>query len=63
MDDSRIVSCDRDHTIIIWNTKDYTLHKKLDFAHSDWITSICFSPDGKKFVSGSLDRTLVIWDN
>ena len=34
----------------------------IDKGHSDRITSIAISPDGKTIVSGSLDRTLKIWD-
>ena len=31
-------------------------------AHSDWITSVAFSPDGTKIVSGSGDKTIKVWD-
>ena len=30
-------------------------------AHSDWIKSVNFSPDGKTIVSGGDDRTLKVW--
>jgi len=32
-------------------------------AHSDRITSVAFSPDGTKIVSGSYDRTIKVWDS
>ena len=32
-------------------------------AHSDWITSVQFSPDGSKIVSGSSDQTIKVWDS
>ena len=32
-------------------------------AHSAPITSVDFSPDGKTIVSGSLDKTLKVWDS
>ena len=32
-------------------------------AHSDLIRSVAFSPDGTKIVSGSLDRTIKVWDS
>ena len=31
-------------------------------AHSDWIWSVAFSPDGTKIVSGSGDKTIKVWD-
>ena len=31
-------------------------------AHSDRITSVAFSPDGKTIVSGSWDKTIKVWD-
>ena len=31
-------------------------------AHSDYIRSVAFSPDGTKIVSGSHDKTIKVWD-
>ena len=31
-------------------------------GHSDVITSVSFSPDGTKIVTGSVDKTAIIWD-
>jgi WD40 repeat protein len=32
-------------------------------AHRDVVTSVAFSPDGTKIVSGSDDRTIKVWDS
>ena len=37
------------------------LSEKKD-AHSNVITSVAFSPDGTKIVSGSDDKTIKVWD-
>ena len=31
-------------------------------AHSQTISSVVFSPDGTKIVSGSYDQTIKVWD-
>ena len=31
-------------------------------AHSGWVMSVAFSPDGTKIVSGSFDKTIKVWD-
>ena len=38
------------------------LSEKTD-AHSQTITSVVFSPDGTKIVSGSYDKTIKVWDS
>ena len=32
-------------------------------AHSHFIRSVAFSPDGTKIVSGSYDGTIKVWDS
>ena len=32
-------------------------------AHSDYVMSVAFSPDGTKIVSGSIDPTIKVWDS
>ncbi len=33
------------------------------FGHTESISSVCFSPDGTRVVSGSLDKTIKVWDS
>lgn len=34
----------------------------LPGGHSDYVLSVCFSQDGKYIISGSKDRSVIIWD-
>ena len=38
------------------------LNEKVN-AHSNVITSVVFSPDGTKIVSGSYDKTIKVWES
>ena len=32
-------------------------------AHSSYVMSVAFSPDGTKLVSGSADKTIKVWES
>ena len=38
------------------------LSEKTD-AHSEAVASVAFSPDGTKIMSGSVDKTIKVWDS
>ena len=38
------------------------LKAEKENAHSHYVLSVAFSPDGKTIVSGSYDKTLKVWD-
>jgi WD40 repeat protein len=48
--------------IVVENTIRYTPEVFVQLGHSDNITAVAFSPDGKLALSGSWDNTLKLWD-
>ena len=43
-------------------TASLELKAEKQIAHSHYVYSVAFSPDGKTIVSGSRDQTLKVWD-
>jgi len=49
-----------DSTLKLWSSKGECL--STFEGHSDLVTSVSFSPDGKSILSGSYDGTMRVWD-
>jgi WD40 repeat protein len=43
-------------------TASLELKAEKESAHSDWVMSVAFSPDGSTIISGSNDQSIKVWD-
>ncbi|KAH9930616.1 WD40 repeat-like protein [Fomitopsis serialis] len=60
LDDSILLTSAEDH-IKLWNTRTGLCVRSLE-AHSDVVTALAWLPDGSGFISGGLDRKIILWD-
>jgi WD40 repeat protein len=56
-----MTASNRENAVKIWDIVSQKVQKIL-IGHSDAITSIAFSPNGEKAITGSLDNTTKLWD-
>ncbi|PLZ77849.1 hypothetical protein CBP16_20470, partial [Fischerella thermalis WC217] len=44
----------------LWDLTTGKLLNTLE-GHTDWVSTIAFSPDGKLFASGGYDKRILVW--
>ncbi|KAF8912044.1 WD40 repeat-like protein [Gymnopilus junonius] len=59
--DDAILLTSTEQYLKMWNTKTGVLIRTLD-EHTETVTAISWLPDGTGFISGGLDRKIIIWD-
>jgi len=63
-DNRQIVSGSRDKTIKLWNTLGECKYTIEDQGHTDWVSSVRFSPNTQNpiIVSGGWDKNVKVWN-
>lgn len=63
-DNRQIVSGSRDKTVKLWNTLAECKYTIVDDMHTDWVSSVVFSPSAKMplIVSAGWDKLVKVWN-
>ncbi|KAI0636404.1 WD40 repeat-like protein [Trametes polyzona] len=60
LDDSILLTAS-EHRITLWNARTGLRVRTLE-QHTDVVTALSWLPDGSGFISGGLDRKIILWD-
>lgn len=60
-DDKILISCGSEGSIRFWDADNGTALGKIDAAHSDWLSSIAISPNGKIVAAGFYSGLIKLW--
>ncbi|KAK9813826.1 hypothetical protein WJX73_000377 [Symbiochloris irregularis] len=60
-DDSLLLTCGNDPVVKLWSVVTGRLHHTYAY-HSHQVTSVAWMPDGRRFLSSSLDKTVLMCD-
>jgi len=63
-DNRQIVSGSRDRTVKLWNTVGECKHTYTEGGHTDWVSSVRFSPDvsSPTVISAGWDKLVKVWN-
>jgi pre-mRNA-processing factor 17 len=57
-----MLSASHDNTIKIWDVLTHRKCLRTYMGHSKAVKDICFSNDGRKFLSAGFDKVIQLWD-
>jgi WD40 repeat protein len=56
-----VASAGEDSTVKVWDSHTGKLLRSFR-GHTGLVTSVTFTPDGRRLLSGSRDKTVKVWD-